>query len=68
MEKIKIRVTNASAKRTQYHYKSSVGGLDIGVTKDITISVGDTLHFENDKGMKYVMAKNDHGRTFTYNH
>lgn len=67
MAKVKVKVTNSSSKRTQYHYKSTVGSLSPGDTKEISIDIEDTLYFENDNSVKYKISANDNGRTFIYN-
>jgi len=65
MSKIKIKVSNQGNKNTQYHYLSSCGPLSVGVTKEISINIGDTLTFERDS-TKYVISENDKGRTFVF--
>lgn len=64
-QRVKVKVSNTSSKRTQYHYTSSVGVLTPGKIKELSIKIGDTLYFENDSN-KYLISEGDAGRTFYY--
>lgn len=67
MTKIKVYVHNQSDKIINFHYLSSQGVLSPNAVKEISISIGDTLYFDNESDTRYLITGNMEGTTIFYN-